>query len=83
MNQLEVILPIVAMFIFACIVAGGATFAGRFLGPRKKIAAKLMTYECGVDPVGDAHQRKISVKYYIVAILFLLFDETTFSIFAK
>lgn len=74
MEQMHVILPLVAMFLFACLVAGGATFAGRFLGPRKLEGPKILTYECGMDPVGDAQHRKISVKYYLVAILFLLFD---------
>ena len=37
---------------------------------------KLMPYECGVDPIGDARDR-ISVRFYIVAMLFLIFDVET------
>src|SRR5437016_11468230 len=43
------------------------------IGPRKKTAVKLMPYESGMDPIGDAHQR-FDVKFYLIAILFLVFD---------
>ena len=45
----------------------------RLIGPRKKTAVKQMPYESGMDPVGDARQ-PFDVKFYIVAILFLVFD---------
>lgn len=69
----DVLLPILAMLGFGCLVGAGALFVGRFLGPRKFQAVKAQPYECGIAPTGDAHER-ISVKYYLVAILFLLFD---------
>ena len=45
----------------------------RFLGPRNPTPEKLAPYECGMPPVGDAHER-MSVKFYLVAMIFLLFD---------
>lgn len=42
-------------------------------GPRKKTTVKDMPYESGMDPVGDARQ-PFDVKFYLVAILFLVFD---------
>src|SRR6476620_11745816 len=42
-------------------------------GPRKKTVVKQMPYESGMDPVGDARQ-PFDVKFYLVAILFLVFD---------
>ena len=42
-------------------------------GPRKQTAVKQMPYESGMDPVGDARQ-PFDVKFYLVAILFLVFD---------
>jgi NADH-quinone oxidoreductase subunit A len=42
-------------------------------GPRKKTTVKQMPYESGMDPVGDARQ-PFDVKFYLVAILFLVFD---------
>lgn len=67
------LLGILATFLFACVVVGGAFFAGRFLGPRKLYGPKILSYECGIDPTGEA-RNQLSVKYYLVAILFLLFD---------
>ncbi|MEX0725588.1 MAG: NADH-quinone oxidoreductase subunit A [Planctomycetaceae bacterium] len=43
------------------------------IGPRKKTAVKQMPYESGMDPIGDARQ-PFDVKFYLVAILFLVFD---------
>src|ERR1043165_7120096 len=43
------------------------------LGPRNPTPEKLAPYECGMPPVGDARARQ-SVKFYLVAMLFLLFD---------
>ena len=45
----------------------------RFLGPRNPTPEKLAAYECGMPPVGDARER-MSVKFYLVAMIFLLFD---------
>ena len=42
-------------------------------GPRKRTTVKGMPYESGMDPVGDARQ-PFDVKFYVVAILFLVFD---------
>ncbi|MDQ2623060.1 MAG: NADH-quinone oxidoreductase subunit A, partial [Actinomycetota bacterium] len=44
-----------------------------FLGPRKVTKIKQMPYESGMDPIGDSRQR-FDVRFYLVAILFLLFD---------
>ncbi len=51
------------------------TFLGlsAILGPKKYSASKYSTYECGLTPVGSARER-ISVKFFLVAILFILFD---------
>jgi NADH-quinone oxidoreductase subunit A len=43
------------------------------IGPRKRTAVKEMPYESGMDPIGDARQ-PFDVKFYLVAILFLVFD---------
>jgi NADH-quinone oxidoreductase subunit A len=43
------------------------------VGPSKKTAVKQMPYESGMDPIGDARQ-PFDVKFYLVAILFLVFD---------
>jgi NADH-quinone oxidoreductase subunit A len=43
------------------------------IGPRRSGPVKDMTYESGVDPIGDA-RRRFNVRFYLVAVLFLVFD---------
>ena len=65
-----------AIFVFilvAIMVALGMFFASYFLGPFRRTPVKQMPYESGMDPIGDARQR-FDVRYYLVAIMFLLFD---------
>lgn len=47
--------------------------ASTLLGPRNPTPEKLAPYECGMPPVGDARERQ-SVKFYLIAMIFLLFD---------
>ena len=56
-------------------VGFGAAALGlsRLLGPRNPTPEKLAPYECGMPPVGDARERQ-SIKFYLVAMVFLLFD---------
>jgi NADH-quinone oxidoreductase subunit A len=53
--------------------AAGNLFLSQFLGPSKPSAEKSAPYECGMPAVGDARERQ-SVKFYLVAMVFLLFD---------
>ena len=70
--------PILFATVAGLLVVGGATAASFLLGPKKPNDAKLDVYECGVPVVGTARQR-LSVKFYLTAILFILFDiETVF-----
>ena len=66
-------LPIFLVFIFALGFTVTAVVLSRLVGRRNETRAKLMPYECGMDPIGQAHQR-FSVKFYLVAMLFILFD---------
>jgi NADH-quinone oxidoreductase subunit A len=65
--------PIAVMFLVAAGFAASQLLVTQLIGPRKRTATKLMPYECGKDPVGSAHD-KYSVKFYTVAVIFLLFD---------
>ncbi len=64
-----------AVFLFLLIAVATAVgmLATGLVGPRKITAVKQMPYESGMDPIGDARQR-FDVRYYLVAIVFLLFD---------
>jgi NADH-quinone oxidoreductase subunit A len=66
-------IPILLVFIFVAGFAVTNIVLSHLVGRRKDSRAKLMPYECGMDPVGSAHQR-FSVKFYLIAMLFILFD---------
>lgn len=66
-------LPILIVFIFVLGFAVTNIALSLLIGKHKNTRAKLMPYECGMDPVGSARQR-FSVKFYLVAMLFILFD---------
>ncbi len=66
-------LPVLLMFVVAGGFAAGNIFISQYLGQSKRTRTKLMPYECGKDPVGSARGR-FSVKFYLVAMLFILFD---------
>ena len=69
----EVYFPVLLQIAIAMLVAAGMLGASYVLGKRVRNKVKDMPYECGVTPVGDARQR-FSVKFYQVAMLFILFD---------
>jgi len=66
-------LPILIVFIFILGFAVTNIVLSHVVGRRRDTRAKLIPYECGMDPVGSAHQR-FSIKFYLVAMLFILFD---------
>ena len=65
--------PVFLFILVAVMTAVGMLGASALLGPKKATAVKEMPYESGMDPIGDARQR-FDVRYYLVAIVFLLFD---------
>ena len=66
-------IPVLLFLLVAIAFAGGTIAASSIIVPRRRNAVKNSSYECGVDPVGDARER-FSVKFYLVAVLFILFD---------
>jgi len=65
--------PVVVQIAIALAVAVGLVGAGLLLGKKVKNRIKDMPYECGMTPQGSARER-FSVKFYLVAMLFILFD---------
>jgi NADH-quinone oxidoreductase subunit A len=65
--------PILLMFVVAAGFGASQLLVTQLIGPRKRTQTKLMPYECGKDPVGSARDR-FSIKFYTVAVMFLLFD---------
>ncbi len=66
-------LPILILLVIALVFSGTFILLSRLFGPRKPTVSKLEPYECGVPPIGDPRQR-FSVKFFMVAIVFILFD---------
>lgn len=66
-------LPLLFQMLVAGGLATGMVVLSFLLGKHRYSKAKMSPYECGMDPIGDASGR-FSVKFYLVAMLFILFD---------
>ena len=66
-------LPLFLQIVVAFALAGFMVLASWFVGRHRNSAVKLAAYECGIEAVGDARGR-FSVRFYMVAMLFILFD---------
>ncbi len=78
--MLEAYAPILVLLVVSILNAVGMVVASHFLGPIRPTPAKRSAYESGISPLGNARER-FSVKFYMVAILFIVFDlETIFLI---
>jgi len=65
--------PIAVQLIFAVVVVAGLIALSHFLGPRRNTSDKLENFESGIEKQGNA-RRHMAFKYFLVAILFVLFD---------
>jgi NADH-quinone oxidoreductase subunit A len=65
--------PILIMIGLGASFGAVSVVMSSILGPKKPTPEKLAPYECGMPPVGDARERH-PVKFYLVAMIFLLFD---------
>jgi NADH-quinone oxidoreductase subunit A len=72
-RMLQSWLPILIFLVFVTGFAIVSLIGSWIMGVRKPNPRKLTPYECGINPVGTARER-FSVKFYLVAMLFLLFD---------
>jgi len=73
-------IPVVIFILIAISLPVVGLAVGTLIRPFKPHATKLMPYECGVDPAGDSHER-FSIRFYIIAILFVIFDVETIFLF--
>ena len=71
--MLEQYLPIAIFLIIGAIVGAAPLLLGRLIGPHRPDPEKLSAYECGFEAFEDARM-KFDVRYYLVAILFIIFD---------
>jgi NADH-quinone oxidoreductase subunit A len=66
-------LPLLMQVVVAVGMACGMVIGSNLVGRHRNTKVKLAAYECGIEPVGDARGR-FSVRFYMVAMLFILFD---------
>ena len=71
--MLENYLPILVFLVLGVAFGLGPVIAGFILGPRRPDSEKLSPYECGFEAFEDSRM-KFDVRYYLVAILFIIFD---------
>jgi NADH-quinone oxidoreductase subunit A len=65
--------PVLLQSVLAMVIAAALVTLSFVIGRRLKNKIKDMPYECGIAPTGDA-QHRFSVKFYLVAMIFILFD---------
>src|SRR5687767_13951966 len=75
-NYIPVLVFIVLAFSFPVV----ALLAAKLVRPSAPFKEKLAPYECGIEPTGDARGR-YTVRFYIIAILFVIFDVETIFLF--
>ena len=66
-------LPVLLFLFVGSLVGIGPMVIGKLLGPSRPDPEKLSAYECGFEAFGDARMQ-VDIRYYLVAILFILFD---------
>jgi len=71
--NLQEYFPVLLFIVVATLIGLALLGAGRLLGPHRPDPEKLSPYECGFDAFGDSRM-KFDVRYYLVAILFIMFD---------
>lgn len=71
--MVEVYLPMFIMFAIVAGICAAMFLGGQYLGPKNPTAEKMLPFECGNDTEG-ARGSKLSVKFYLTAILFVVFD---------
>ena len=72
-SGLQAYLPLLIHLLVAAFLAGALLAISTFIGWRRPSKVKLQPYECGMTPTGDARE-PFSVKFYLVAMVFILFD---------
>ncbi len=72
-SYLELYFPVFLQALIATAVAAAMILGSYVLGKRARNQVKDSPYECGISPTGSARER-FSVKYYLVGMLFILFD---------
>jgi len=73
-NDLQSYAPLLLHLILAMALSGVLLLLSSLVGWRQPSKVKSQSYECGMTPTGDAQHQPFSVKFYLVAMIFILFD---------
>ncbi len=79
-NYLQSYAPLLIHLLVAMGIAGAILLLSKFVGQHRPTRAKLQPYECGIRPTGNARE-PFSVKFYLVAMVFILFDVEAIFLF--
>lgn len=71
--MLDSYLPLVVIVGISAIIGLAIIVLSTILSPKDASRVKLMPYECGMDPIGDA-RRRFSVRFFLIGMLFIVFD---------
>ncbi len=71
---MELYTPVLVLAALAALFAVGSVVMSTMVGPRRYNRAKMDSYECGIEPTPQALSGRFPVKYYITAMLFIIFD---------
>jgi NADH-quinone oxidoreductase subunit A len=71
-DYLQSYLPVLAIFVVGGVLVAAILIGNRLLSPSRPSPAKRLTYECGVDPVGEGWAQ-VHVRYYVFAYLYVVF----------
>jgi NADH-quinone oxidoreductase subunit A len=69
----ETYFPIIVILLLSAFIGVAMVAISTLLGRGKRTEVKLMPYECGMDPIGDA-RRRFSVRFFLTGMLFIIFD---------
>ncbi len=72
--MLSAYVPILILIILAVGLAVLLTFVSMYLGPKRPTPAKLAPYECGIIVAPTATRQRFPVKFYLMAMMFIVFD---------
>ncbi|VAV82583.1 NADH ubiquinone oxidoreductase chain A [hydrothermal vent metagenome] len=73
--------PVLFMTGFITVMAVGVLFVSSLVRPKNPYAEKLTSWECGIDSKGESNTGHYKVHFFVIAILFILFDVETLFLF--
>jgi NADH-quinone oxidoreductase subunit A len=79
-SGLNAYVPLLIQLLIAAVLSGALIAVSTFIGWRRPSKVKSQPYECGITPTGDARE-PFSVKFYLVAMVFILFDVEAIFLF--